>query len=32
MDWLVIDNYLFDKQKQPQWNDSENWRETYEMD
>ncbi len=32
MDWLVINNHLFDKRRQPAWNETERWQETYELD
>lgn len=32
MDYLVIGNYLLEKQKQPDWIEQQNWRETYALD
>jgi carbamoyltransferase len=32
MDYLVIDNYLFDKKEQPEWKEANNWRKDYELD
>jgi len=32
MDYLVIENFIFEKQKQPIWNESENWRANYQLD
>jgi carbamoyltransferase len=32
MDYLILENYLFDKHQQPEWRDSENWQLTYELD
>jgi carbamoyltransferase len=32
MDCLVINNYLFLKEEQPQWQDKENWQTTFELD
>jgi len=32
MDYLVIENFLFDKNRQPDWHDSDDWRRTYELD
>lgn len=32
MDFLVINNYLFDKTKQPQWEEKQNWKEEYGLD
>ena len=32
MDYLVIGNFLFDKKKQPEWQESEDWRQRYELD
>lgn len=32
MDYLVINNYLFDKKLQPEWKEELNWREVYELD
>ncbi len=32
MDYLVIENFLFSKQEQPQWNEQENWKNKYQPD
>lgn len=32
MDILVLGNYYLIKEEQPNWNDSENWEEIYELD
>ena len=32
MDWLVIGNFLFCKNEQSQWQEKEDWQETYELD
>jgi carbamoyltransferase len=32
MDYLVIGNFLFDKKKQPEWQEPEDWRKRYELD
>jgi carbamoyltransferase len=32
MDYLVIENFLFDKREQPPLNDGEDWQQTYELD
>ena len=32
MDFLVINNYLFDKTKQPQWEEKKDWKEEYGLD
>lgn len=32
MDYLVIENFLFDKTKQPMWTEDPNWRLKLEMD
>ncbi len=32
MDYLVINNYLFDKKLQPKWKEELDWREIYELD
>jgi carbamoyltransferase len=32
MDWLVIENFLFDKKKQPEWKEKKDWRAEYELD
>jgi len=32
MDWLAINNFLFEKKKQPQWRDDRDWREEYQLD
>jgi carbamoyltransferase len=32
MDYLVIENYIFDKKKQPNFNDKDNWKEEFILD
>jgi carbamoyltransferase len=32
MDNLVIENFLFEKEKQPAWREEGNWREKYGLD
>ncbi len=32
MDYLVLENYLLTKTKQPEWNEKGDWREEYELD
>jgi carbamoyltransferase len=32
MDYLVIENFLFDKREQPPLNDGEDWQQMYELD
>lgn len=32
MDWLVVGNFLFQKEKQPPWQEKEAWQEHYELD
>ena len=32
MDYLVVGNYLFDKSKQPKWEESVNWQKEYGLD
>jgi carbamoyltransferase len=32
MDALVVGNYLFLKQEQPDWQNKERWMERFEMD
>ncbi len=32
MDYLVVDNYLFDKTRQPDWEDQDNWKEEFVLD
>ena len=32
MDYLVIGNRIFDKNEQPPWVETDNWRETFELD
>lgn len=32
MDYLVIGNHLFDKKKQPQWMEKDNWKEEFTLD
>ena len=30
--FLVVGNYIFDKNTQPQWTESEKWKEEYQLD
>ena len=32
MDWLVIDDFVFDKKEQPAWEEKEDWKTMYELD
>jgi len=32
MDYLVINNYLFDKKRQPDWNEKHNWKAELKLD
>lgn len=32
MDFLVIENFVFSKLEQPQWNEQENWKNKYQPD
>ncbi|MCL4500520.1 MAG: carbamoyltransferase [Deltaproteobacteria bacterium] len=32
MDYLVLGDFLFDKQEQPRWEDKKDWRQQYELD
>ena len=32
MDWLVIEDFVFRKTDQPEWRDSGDWRQEYELD
>jgi carbamoyltransferase len=32
MDFLVVGNYIFDKNNQPQWTESDKWKEEYQLD
>jgi carbamoyltransferase len=32
MDYLVINNYLFQKTSQPEWNQKDNWQEEFVLD
>jgi carbamoyltransferase len=32
MDYLVIENYIFDKKKQPEWQKTDNWKEEFVLD
>ncbi|NQU08638.1 MAG: carbamoyltransferase [Candidatus Abyssubacteria bacterium] len=32
MDYLVMENYLFEKQLQPKWKETHDWKETFELD
>ncbi len=32
MDYLVVGNFLFDKRQQPEWQDTDNWKEEFTLD
>jgi carbamoyltransferase len=32
MDYLVINDFLFEKEKQPDWTEKDNWREEFKLD
>lgn len=32
MDYLVVGNFLFDKRQQPEWQDTDNWKEEFVLD
>jgi len=32
MDWLVINNCLFEKSAQPKWEEMDNWRQEFQLD
>jgi carbamoyltransferase len=32
MDFLVMNNYVFDKKKQPQWDEQHNWKSEFKLD
>ena len=32
MDYLVVGNYIFDKRKQPEWQEKDNWKEEFVLD
>ena len=32
MDYLVIGDYLFDKNEQPNWQSTDNWKEEFVLD
>ncbi len=32
MDYLVVENYLLNKQDQPEWSEKHNWRDDFELD
>jgi carbamoyltransferase len=32
MDYLVVENFLLDKRQQPEWNETENWQDEFELD
>ena len=32
MDYLVLGNYIFKKEDQPQWQDKDNWKEEFTLD
>ncbi len=31
MDYLVVGNYLFDKRQQPEWQEKDNWQESFRL-
>lgn len=32
MDYLVLENFILDKREQPEWKETGNWRDEYELD
>jgi carbamoyltransferase len=32
MDYLVVENFLLDKREQPAWQETDNWKEEFELD
>jgi len=32
MDYLVLGNYLFSKTDQPNWQETDNWKEEFKLD
>mgnify|MGYP001602254152 FL=1 len=32
MDYLVIENYIFNKKDQPEWKEGKKWKEEYTLD
>jgi carbamoyltransferase len=32
MDYLVINDYLFNKNEQPEWSRTDNWKEDFVLD
>jgi len=32
MDYLIVGNFIFDKQEQPAWHEARDWREEYGLD
>jgi carbamoyltransferase len=32
MDYLVVGNFIFDKKQQPEWQDTDNWKEEFVLD
>jgi carbamoyltransferase len=32
MDYLCVGNYIFSKANQPQWHDTDNWKEEFTLD
>jgi carbamoyltransferase len=32
MDYLVVGDFLFDKRQQPEWQDTDNWKEAFTLD
>lgn len=32
MDYLVVGNFIFDKKTQPEWTESESWKDEYKLD
>jgi carbamoyltransferase len=32
MDFLVVGNFVFDKKQQPEWQETDNWKEEFTLD
>jgi carbamoyltransferase len=32
MDILVLENYILYKEEQPEWKETQNWKDEYELD
>ena len=32
MDWLAVQNFVFNKKDQPKWQEKENWQQTFKLD